>query len=169
MGAAARRSYLTASTELLTIQAWRWTNGTRGRERGLCGMHCCPGRLTSPRPLSRCGRERGCPAPTQPGRTLRRLTPTPTIQRAQRGRPDRTGPSLIPTAEHKIIFGWPIRIGERRTRDAFPERSRLASLVLGCWPLRAGCGAPCGDRSRTERSPIPTDEHTQTADPGGRG
>jgi len=112
-------------------------------------MHCCPGRRTNPMRLSRCGKARGCPAPMHSGPPTGRSTPTPTIRRAQRGRRDRTGPRTIPIAEREIIFGWLIPIGERRTRDdAFPERSRLASLVLGCWPLHGGCGAHYGEVSR---------------------
>ena len=133
------RRWLTASTELLTMQVWVPDQNENA----------------SPMRLSRCGRERGWLVPMHPGRpTWRptwRPTLTPTIRRGQRGRRDGTGPRIIPTGGHDIIFGWRIRIGERRTRDnAFPERSRLASWVSGYSPLHGGCGAHCGEINRIQ-------------------
>ena len=142
------------------MRQWACPTVTKPRAGGLSGMHCCPSGPTNPMRLWRCGRERGSLVPMHPGRPSRRSIPTPTIRRAPRGRRDRTGPRIIPTAEPDIMFGWLIPIGGRPIRDdAFLERSRLASLVSDYWPLRGGCGAHCSDVSRTERLPIRPEKH----------
>ncbi len=139
------------------MQAWQCPTRTRPRAKDHSGTDCCPSPPTNPTRLSRCGRARGCRERTPTGRRSRRQTPTPTIRRARRGRPERTGPGLIPTAGKNTICGWRTPAGAPRTRDdACPERSRLAPLASGCWRRRGGCGASCDHAQRTQRLPTRT-------------